>query len=147
LLDQQDLLHCETRHAFGALRWRVETLQTDVLDWLRHRSAQPFDAIVANLFLHHFSEVQLAELLRGIASRARVFVAVEPRRSPLSLTFARLVGFIGCNAVTRHDAVLSVRAGFAGHELSGCWPAAAEWPLEERPAGCFSHLFIARRRA
>jgi len=146
LLDQQDLLKPEAREAFVALRCRVESLQTEVLDWLSEPLRQPFDAIVANLFLHHFPDAQLAGLLRGVADRARVFVAVEPRRSAWSLAFARLVGLIGCNAVTRHDAVLSVKAGFAGPEVSRLWPAAGDWSLEERPAGRFSHLFIARRR-
>jgi hypothetical protein len=47
--------------------------------------------------------------------------------------------------VTRHDAVLSVRAGFAGRELSALWPSADGWKLEERRAGLFSHLFVAHR--
>jgi hypothetical protein len=39
-----------------------------------------------------------------------------------------------------------VRAGFAGHDLSRLWPASQNWTLHERPAGWFSHLFIAQRR-
>ena len=44
----------------------------------------------------------------------RVFIAVEPRRSGRGLFFSRLLWLIGCNQVTRHDAPVSVRAGFAG---------------------------------
>jgi hypothetical protein len=102
------------------------------------------DAVIANLFLHHFENARLAELLRGIARIARVFIAVEPRRSPWALAFSRQLWAIGCNRVTRHDAPVSVRAGFAGNELSRLWPVEAKWKLEERPAGCFSHLFVAR---
>jgi hypothetical protein len=51
---------------------------------------------------------------------------------------------IGCNAVTRHDAAASVRAGFAGRELSALWPARPGWRLREGRAGLFSHLFVAR---
>ena len=101
--------------------------------------------MTANLFLHHFPEAQLAELLRAAARLARVFIAVEPRRSARVLFFSRLLGLIGCNQVTRHDAPISVRAGFAGHELSRLWPAGQGWSLQERPAGWFSHLFIAQR--
>jgi hypothetical protein len=53
---------------------------------------------------------------------------------------------VGCNDVTRHDAVVSVRAGFAGKELSPLWPEAPDWELAEHAAGSFSHLFIARRK-
>jgi hypothetical protein len=52
---------------------------------------------------------------------------------------------LGCNDVTRHDAVLSVRAGFTGSELSKLWPGGQEWEIEERPAGVFSHGFAALR--
>jgi hypothetical protein len=38
---------------------------------------------------------------------------------------------------------VSVRAGFAGKELSAAWPAGA-WQLEERVAWPFTHLFVAR---
>jgi hypothetical protein len=52
---------------------------------------------------------------------------------------------IGCGPVTRHDARLSIQAGFAGNELSELWPEKQGWRLSEQPAGWFSHLFIARR--
>jgi hypothetical protein len=47
--------------------------------------------------------------------------------------------------VTCYDAVVSVRAGFAGHELSTLWPDKSNWRLTEQPAGAFSHLFIAQK--
>ena len=53
---------------------------------------------------------------------------------------------IGCGPVTRHDGRISVRAGFAGSELSALWPDKKNWELIERPFGLFSHLFIARRK-
>jgi hypothetical protein len=102
--------------------------------------------MLANLFLHHFHEAQLAELLRGAARQTRVFIAAEPRRSPRSLLFSRLLCLIGCNRVTRHDAPVSVRAGFTGSELLRLWPDGQGWTLQERPAGWFSHLFVAQRR-
>jgi hypothetical protein len=145
LLDQQNIVSQETLRAFEALGWHAHPLKTDVLDWLREPVCQPFDVMIANLFLHHFREAQLSELLRGAAKQVKVFVALEPRRSTWSLLFSRLAGIIGCNSVTRHDAVASVRAGFAGKELSRLWPADESWKLEERPA-LVSHLFIARRK-
>ena len=108
------------------------------------RSGRRPNAVIANLFLHHFDDARLAELLRGIARKAGVFIAVEPRRSRWSFEFSRQLWAIGCNRVTRHDAPVSVRAGFTGKELSSLWPADGNWRLEERPARWLSHLFVAR---
>jgi hypothetical protein len=60
---------------------------------------------------------------------------------------ARCLPLLACHAVTRHDAVVSVRAGFTGRELSPLWPADDSWILTERAAGCFSHSFVAQHRA
>jgi hypothetical protein len=103
------------------------------------------DAVVANLFLHHLTDADLRRLFALAAARAPLFVACEPRRSRLALAGSRLMWFIGANDVTRHDAVISVRAGFSGGELSACWPAADGWTLTEKAAPPFSHLFVARR--
>ena len=73
------------------------------------------------------------------------FIALEPRRSSWSFALSRQLWAIGCNRVTRHDAPVSVRAGFSGNELSRLWPQNGKWRLQERPAGWFSHLFLARR--
>jgi hypothetical protein len=108
--------------------------------------APAYDVLLANLFLHHFQEAHLAGLLRAAAGSASAFIAVEPRRSTGSLFVSRLLWFIGCGQVTRHDALASVRAGFTGRELSRLWPADDNWTLQERPAGWVSHLFIAQRR-
>jgi hypothetical protein len=108
---------------------------------------RPLDAIVANLFLHHLTEPELRRLFALAADRAPMFIACEPRRSRLALAGSRLVWSIGANHVTRHDAVVSVRAGFTGEELSALWPPAPGWTLSERSALPFSHLFTARRHA
>jgi len=108
---------------------------------------KPLDAIVANLFLHHLTDRDLRRLFALAAQRAPLFVACEPRRSRFALTGSHLMWFIGCNDVTRHDAVISVRAGFSGRELSDAWPVADSWTLTEKLAPPFSHLFVARRDA
>jgi hypothetical protein len=145
LLDRQPVVHEEVRSACKNSGWQLHTVQADALAWLKQRHDQLWPVVIANLFLHHFPEAQLAELLGAIAARARALVAVEPRRSAWSLASSRMVGLIGCNRVTRHDAPISVRAGFAGDELSRLWPAGAKWRLDERPVGLFGHLFVARR--
>ena len=152
LLDRQDLVTPETKASFEALGWRAETIVTDAFDGLRERRDRPPDMIVANLFLHHFRRADLARLL-GSAARSSMFIAAcEPRRSGLALAGSRLVGLIGCNAVTRHDAVVSVRAGFAGRELSSAFEEGAaeaidKWITHERPAGLFTQAFTASRAA
>jgi hypothetical protein len=64
----------------------------------------------------------------------------------LALQASRLLGLIGCNEVTRHDAVVSVRAGFVDQELSALWPERTRWHLQEEAAGLFSHCFVAQQR-
>ena len=145
LVDQQDLLTPATRRAFSGLGWKVQAVQADVFEWLARPATTRSDLLVANLFLHHFSEPQLRELFRRATERTNLLLACEPRRSPLALTAARLLGLIGCNAITRHDAVVSVRAGFSAGELSALWPTPDRWELIEKPAGWFSHCFIAKR--
>jgi hypothetical protein len=165
LLDHQSTVQPEIFQAFLNLGWRAESVVADVFAWLEKPTeslsfplreeegrsegansitASP-DAIIANLFVHHFSEAQLREMLSGVSRRTNCFVALEPRRSALSLGFSRMVGLIGCNAVTRQDAVISVRAGFCRGELSRLWPRDPGWSLHETSAGPFSHLFIAHR--
>jgi hypothetical protein len=146
LVDQRKAVTGNTQAAFAALGWEVEIIQADVFDWLEHTGENAGDVVIANLFAHHFDDAHLAALLRGIARHAQVFVALEPRRSLWSLGFSRLVGMLGCNHVTRHDAPASVRGGFRDHDMSELWPAGADWALEEKPAGPFSHLLIARRK-
>jgi len=85
-------------------------------------------------------------LLELVGARTRLFIACEPRRSRAALLASRALGLLGCGRETRHDAVVSVRAGFQGRELSAAWPSITGWELEERPSGPFSHLFTARHR-
>lgn len=165
LLDNRKIANPQTLSAFESLGWRVETVAADVFDWARNRErrlpagkladdkpigrqdAGALDVVVANLFLHHFEDAKLEELLRAVAGQARLFVAIEPRRARWPLFCCRLIWAIGCNSVTRYDAAVSVRAGFSGRELSALWPAGSGWQLTERRTGFFSHLFVARRRA
>jgi hypothetical protein len=140
ILDRQSIISTKTRAGFAALGWRCESLPGDIFESLPQ--LRP-DIITANLFLHHFDDAALALLLRLAASRTRGFVACEPRRSGFALWGARLVGALGANDVTRHDAVASVRAGFHGQELSLLWPQDAAWILNESAVFPFTHVFRA----
>lgn len=145
LLDRQPLVGPPRQAGFEALGWRCEPVAADVFAYLGRPDAERFDAVVANLFLHHFENDDLAELLRRVSERTTLFVACEPERSPLGLLGCRLMPLIGCNELTRYDAKVSVVAGFRGRELSDLWPAESGWRLQERPVFPFSHAFRAER--
>ncbi len=149
LLDRHPFTSSGTLAGLRASGWTVEVVEADVFRWLAQPVVDAEAVILSNLFVHHFEGAELERLLAGIAGRARAFVCCEPRRSALALTGSYLLGAIGCNVVTRHDAVLSVHAGFRGDELSSLWPTLARngeaWQLAESAAGLFSHCFVARR--
>jgi hypothetical protein len=147
LLDRQDLVTPVTRAAFVDLGWQVETIQADVFDMLTAASPDVYDAITANLFLHHFEGAALRSLLAAAARRTPLFAAAEPRRAALALAGSRMIWALGCNDVSRHDARVSVEAGFKDRELSGAWPPGEMWSLDERRIGPFTHVFSARREA
>lgn len=143
LLDHQNIVAPATLAAFANLGWHAETVVADVFDWSQTSAAG--EVVIANLFLHHFEGARLVELFRLISQRAKLFIAIEPRRALWTLFCSRLLWAIRCNEVTRHDAVASVRAGFSGHELSAFWLDKQNWRLAEYRTGAFSHLFIARK--
>jgi SAM-dependent methyltransferase len=141
IVDRQDIVTAQTRAGFAALGWKCESVIGDIFAVLPHLDAE---IITANLFLHHLEEAALRQLLALAARQARGFVACEPRRSQPALLGSRMVFALACNDVTRHDAVASVRAGFAGRELSRLWPGAG-WQQREGLALPFTHVFSAHR--
>lgn len=144
IVDQHHIVSPQTEGDLAQLGWRLEIAQADVFAWLGQQNEREWDLMVANLFLHHFSDAQLQAMLAQASNVTGIFVALEPHRSRLALAFSRCVRLIGCNYVTRHDAPASVRAGFSGKDLSGLWLADENWVLEEHQAGWFGHMFVAR---
>ena len=142
IADHKSIVSAQTRARFARLGWRCESLTGDIFTTLP--LIRP-DIVTANLFLHHLEDGALAQLLALVAERTKSFVACEPRRSAFALLGARLVGVLGANDVTRHDAVASVRAGFRGTELSALWPDAKDhaWILRERGVFPFTHALVA----
>jgi len=146
LLDRQCIVSETTLTRFHALGWQPEMVRSDVFDYLSGARERSVDVVTANLFLHHFQRDRLARLLAGTEPLADVFAACEPARSGAALVASRLLWAIGCNDVSRHDAVVSVRAGFRDKELSELWPNKEAWELHEGMAFPFTHYFLARRR-
>lgn len=151
VLDRQPVVADDTLDAIRETGWDVEMIIADVFDSLPDTPSKLPVAeravVFANLFVHHFERERLTRLIHGIAANARAFVCCEPRRSRANSVASRLLGLVGCNDVSRHDALLSVHAGFRDHELAALWPERerAAWRFLERRAGLFSHLFAATR--
>ncbi len=146
LVDLHPVANHKTMRHFVSLNWDVRQVAADVHTFLSQPSLDA-DVIIANLFLHHFQDDALRQLFRAVASHTSLFVACEPRRSQLALKACRMLPLIGCNDITRHDAVVSVKAGFDGNELSALWPDHDSWELNEYSTGLFSHCFVAKRHA
>lgn len=142
LVDRQSAPGRGTAAGFAEQGWGMEAVRADATEWLRDCPTR-FDAVFANLFLHHFEPPALAAMLNLLPARTALFIACEPRRSRLAMAGSRMLGLIGCGEVTRHDALASVRAGFRGEEISASWGESRGWRLAESSRGLFSHLFVA----
>lgn len=92
----------------GSLIWK----EGDLFQTLKESAG---DTIIANLILHHFQDEQLRQLGPLLQKRQRLLI-VEPLRSALALAEGRLL-FPLINRVTRHDMLVSIRAGFTKGEL------------------------------
>lgn len=101
---------------------RITWWSGDVFDYERYDETT---VVVANLFLHHLVSSELQKLGAKIHG-VRGVLAAEPYRAGVSLMMSRcLLPFV--NDVTRHDMMVSIRAGFRqgelgrelSHELSG----------------------------
>jgi hypothetical protein len=144
LLDQANLVSNERRGDFRKLGWQVETVTADIFRWIDRSQDACYDAITANLFLHHFQQAALTRLFLALCGMSPVFLATEPRRSAIALGATRLLGAIGANDVTLHDAAASVRGGFSGNDLSTLWPTGIGVLTTERRIGPFTHVFTAK---
>jgi SAM-dependent methyltransferase len=146
LLDRQPIVDAATIADYAAAGWQARPRVADVMAWASGDDGEHWDVVVANLFLHHFDADALRGLLAACARRADALACCEPRRSRFALAASHLIFFLGANAVTRHDGVLSVRAGFIDDELGAAWPASASaWRREEYDDGLFTHCFVAAR--
>lgn len=147
LLDQFDLVPAATKAKYAELGWEVQVRQQSIQEWTSS-SDQAVDLILCNLFVHHFQESELREMFAAIARRTDCFICCEPWRNRFAPAATRWLFLLGCNRVTLHDARVSVLAGFREKELTRFWKSidpAGNFGCEEREAGLFSHLFVARR--
>ncbi|GAB3635273.1 class I SAM-dependent methyltransferase [Hymenobacter arcticus] len=100
-------------------------------------AAQPYDVLTASLFCHHFTNIELVDLLRRWHQQAAVAVVINDlHRHPLAYYSIKLLTkVLGGSRLVRNDAPLSVarafsradwqrllaQAGIARYELRWCW--------------------------
>lgn len=121
----------------AAIRRSFPRAQVVSLDWqFRHleRTAFPklagdafhlpfreasFDFVFSSLFLHHFSNDQIVELLAGFARVARrAVLAIDLDRGPFAFRFLPATQWLfGWNRIFVHDGKISVQAAFKNREL------------------------------
>lgn len=88
--------------------------QGDVLESQRRFGREA--VVVANMFVHHFDDDALGRLANTF-SNVGGWLCHEPCRSSAALFWGRLLlPFVG--KVTRHDMLVSIRAGFVPAELA-----------------------------
>ncbi|MEQ1747979.1 MAG: hypothetical protein ABL974_01045 [Prosthecobacter sp.] len=106
------------------------------------------EIVVANLFLHHFTAMQLRELGSRIAAPAtRLLVAAEPARLWIYTVLGRLLCAVAeLNHVQRHDMQVSIRAGFRGDELRAALGLGDEWCVKVQMHLLGGYRFIAERQ-
>jgi 2-polyprenyl-3-methyl-5-hydroxy-6-metoxy-1,4-benzoquinol methylase len=108
--------------AAGLDRWPGPALPSSLVwhqaDLRTFTGYADYQAVVANLVLHHLSDTELCQLGRKLNGGPRIICACEPTRRRLSQRlFSALGPVLGANSVTRHDALVSIAAGFLGDEL------------------------------
>ena len=148
LLDMHRVVSAATIDEFRRLGWNARVECDDALKWASASDAGSYDLCISTLFLHHFTEPELALLLAGVAARSRAFIAIEPHRGSLAAIGSHLIFALGVNDVTQEDAVKSVAAGFTGSEITSAWPGETGlWWTHEFRALPFSQCFLAARRS
>jgi len=109
---EMPLTGCDLAQRPADLPERIVWRQGDVFDELPAASG---GVLVANLFLHHFDDPSLARF-GSLLSGFDALCFNEPHRSSWAMAQGRLLlPFVG--PVTRHDMLVSIRAGFRRGEL------------------------------
>ena len=117
---------------------------------LRHFEGYPaYDAVYGNLIFHQFTAAELRALGARLQARSRLVVACEPARWRRSQwLFGLLAPVFGANYVSRHDATVSISAGFIDDELprllESLDPEQWLWRCATTPLGAY-HMTAWRR--
>ena len=96
------------------------------------------DLLIANLFLHHFTEEQLRNLGKLIGNFRHIATS-EPARFWQFHIMAFFANALGINYVTRHDMHVSINAGFRGEELAEALSFDENWSIRSWHSRMGSH--------
>ncbi len=123
-------------------RWH-QTRAEEFSEWER------YPVVIGNLIFHQFDHETLLRLGTHLERHCRMILACEPlRRRSSQWLFAAAARVFGANHVTRHDARVSIAAGFRGDELPrllGLTPSHWQWQVQ--PTALGAYRIIARRTA
>jgi len=98
-------------------------------DFFEALAGDESEVVGGSLILHHFEEEALLRLGRLLAGK-KMLVFAEPLRSPLALAEGYFL-FPLVNGVTRHDMMVSIRAGFLKGELAAKLGLEKGWQWRE----------------
>lgn len=101
----------------AGLSTRITILELDALELDHHLPAQGFDYVHAGMFIHHMPDdaavVRLLEIMRSLTRRGLIWN--DLLRTNLARAGIRLLT-LASNPIVKHDARVSVDAGFLAHE-------------------------------
>lgn len=121
---------------------RIEWMQGDLFDALPELSG---DALLANLFLHHFETASLRRL-GGLIQGFRFICVSEPLRARRAHWLGGLLHPL-VNRVTRHDMHISIRAGFRRGEMPALLGLeGGDWEVKEFSTWRGAQRVVACRR-
>ena len=115
-----------------------------VEDLLRYEAYPDADVIFGNMILHQFEDDQLGQLGSKWRDHARLLVFQEPGRSRFHQLLCSLAT-LPMSHVSRHDADVSIRAGFRGLELPDLLGLnGGNWDLQESmtPKGAYRMIAV-----
>ncbi len=114
---------CIEKDSHAMLLNRIHTLAPDLpitlinSDIFDYKPAQPFDYVIASMFLHHLDDQQIGRLISHLLgfTRKGIFINDLHRKASTYLSCLSLSPFI--KKPVRHDALLSIKKGFRKNEL------------------------------
>ena len=77
-----------------------------------------YDLVLSTLFLHHFKENQLVELLKHVSNKANIGIVVNDlHRHAMAYYLFKLLGLVIKNKMVKQDGLTSILRGFKRNDL------------------------------
>lgn len=111
-------------------------------------AAMQFDMVCCSLFLHHFSDAMIGDILQQSLRQSRIGVLVNDlERSALAHFLFKILTFtLPVTAVTRHDGAVSIRRGFRRSDLQRYLPQQGWGEVSIRWQWAFRWSMIIRKQ-